>query len=430
MRRLLLGTTLLVLVVAPAHAQNSTSPVPDFSGTVFAPGPLDYAKPPFGYKGSRFYTVEFRTTAAAARALVPAPLEAGPDSILQFVFAHHRIVEPADLEYLEAYLAVPVSYRGKPGTYLPVLYLDDAAAVTGGREIWGFNKYPAEFQVREEDDALRVSISRAGTTLIQAEFRLSGDVTPPGPVESYSYNIKHIQSVERGAPPAVRQLTGLPMNFHTTRLRPAAASLTFSGLPPYEPWDRIPILNVVRAWFSEQDFTLGYGEVLESLQPREPGVSADRPAADTVTKILQAYGTAWDNRDAAHFKGVVAPDARYVEAATGNVFVGPEGFARYMAATFAGSKDSQTKNTSTIFDGNTLVTEWVWSGVHTGSWLGETPTGREFSIPGITVVEVKDGMIQRVADYWDLYTWLHQLGYLPTLEEFGQSILADSASSR
>jgi hypothetical protein len=41
------------------------------------------------------------------------------------------------------------------------------------------------------------------------------------------------------------------------------------------------------------------------------------------------------------------------------------------------------------------------------------------SIRGSTVIELRDGKISRVADYWDVATLLRQLGLQPTAEQAG-----------
>lgn len=144
--------------------------------------------------------------------------------------------------------------------------------------------------------------------------------------------------------------------------------------------------------------------------------------SDTVVAVLQTWAEAWETHDTSLFAKVIAPDARVVEMPTGRVFVGPDGFSEYLEGTFSGSSGSTFEMKSFAFGNNTLTTEWVWSGVHSSSFMGEEPTGREFAVPGVSVVEVREGLIRRVSDYWDLYTWLRQLGLLPPLDQLRESI--------
>lgn len=251
---LLLGLAAATLP-EPSNAQ-------DFRGTL-----LDrdwFPAPPYAFEGSRYYTVEFLTSSAAIRALVPPPLAVGADSTVAMSFIRHRVVEPDPMEYLEAYLGVPVSYRGRVGTYMPVLALDRFDAIFTGREVWGFNKLEADFDFQETPDGARILVAHGDIPLMQATFVLGGEMDPPAPQPRYVFNVKRLPGMAAGDPPAFRQLTGLLSEIHVSRLRPAEATLVL-GSVPYMPLDRIPILKVVRATFTEISFTLGEnGEVLES----------------------------------------------------------------------------------------------------------------------------------------------------------------------
>ncbi len=53
------------------------------------------------------------------------------------------------------------------------------------------------------------------------------------------------------------------------------------------------------------------------------------------------------------------------------------------------------------------------TGTHTGDLPDLPATGKSFSIRGATIAEVSAGRIVRAADYWDLATFLRQLGVMP-----------------
>jgi steroid delta-isomerase-like uncharacterized protein len=60
-----------------------------------------------------------------------------------------------------------------------------------------------------------------------------------------------------------------------------------------------------------------------------------------------------------------------------------------------------------------VVVRWSQTGTHTGPFMGITPTGREFTITGIDIHQLRDG---RMAEHWhvvDLYGLLQQLGVIP-----------------
>jgi predicted ester cyclase len=49
-------------------------------------------------------------------------------------------------------------------------------------------------------------------------------------------------------------------------------------------------------------------------------------------------------------------------------------------------------------------------GTHTGPLQDIAPTGRSVALPGCNVIELRDGLIYREADYFDTATMLKQLG--------------------
>ena len=235
----------------------------DFSGTHLASTSLSYPMPPFTYEGSRVVSVAFRTSPEVIRAMVPEPLVPDAASELSVAIVHHHIVAPMPLSYYEAFLVVPVSHDGTPGQYIPVLYLDDAAAITGGREIWGFSKFGGEIQIVEQDGEVRATVQQGGVTLIDVSVRPGDPLVPiPETPNSPLFNVKIVPSVEEGAPPDVLQLTSTTLGDPTvTVLRPGTGTLSF-GSTPLDPLGSIPVLEILGASWYEYDFTLDYGEVI------------------------------------------------------------------------------------------------------------------------------------------------------------------------
>jgi steroid delta-isomerase-like uncharacterized protein len=53
--------------------------------------------------------------------------------------------------------------------------------------------------------------------------------------------------------------------------------------------------------------------------------------------------------------------------------------------------------------------EWIFGGKDVGMWK----TGKPFAVPGVSVIDVKNGRISRNLDYYDMATVMKQLGVLP-----------------
>jgi steroid delta-isomerase-like uncharacterized protein len=66
-----------------------------------------------------------------------------------------------------------------------------------------------------------------------------------------------------------------------------------------------------------------------------------------------------------------------------------------------------------VSEGNRVVVRWSQTGIHSGNFMGIPPTGREFTIAGIDIHELRDG---RMAEHWhvvDQLALLQQLGVIP-----------------
>jgi steroid delta-isomerase-like uncharacterized protein len=66
-----------------------------------------------------------------------------------------------------------------------------------------------------------------------------------------------------------------------------------------------------------------------------------------------------------------------------------------------------------VAEGDRVVVRWCQTGTHTGPFMGIPPSGRQFTITGIDIHELRDG---RMAEHWhvvDLYGLLQQLGAIP-----------------
>lgn len=60
--------------------------------------------------------------------------------------------------------------------------------------------------------------------------------------------------------------------------------------------------------------------------------------------------------------------------------------------------------------GDVVVTEHTMRGTHLGEFRDIPPTGRRINVAACNVAEVRDGKIYRERDYYDMLTFLHQLG--------------------
>jgi steroid delta-isomerase-like uncharacterized protein len=68
-----------------------------------------------------------------------------------------------------------------------------------------------------------------------------------------------------------------------------------------------------------------------------------------------------------------------------------------------------------IAEGETVMTRWSCRGTHKGDLSGIAPTGKQFTISGITVGRLANGKIAESYVNWDALGLMQQLGVVPEL---------------
>lgn len=146
-----------------------------------------------------------------------------------------------------------------------------------------------------------------------------------------------------------------------------------------------------------------------------------KPRQDTPTafEIVSQVVVAMSARDAETLQALHA-ETFIIDWVHGDAFENPpssvEESAAFFPTWFAGFDDSDYEVTRTIAADDVVVTEWVFTGTNTGP-LGPPvfeqrlePTGRTIQFRGVTLYDVRDGLIQRETIYMDLATLIVELG--------------------
>ena len=69
----------------------------------------------------------------------------------------------------------------------------------------------------------------------------------------------------------------------------------------------------------------------------------------------------------------------------------------------------------TLAEGEAVMTRWSCRGTHKGELNGMAPTGKQFTISGITVGRLANGKITESFVSWDALGLMQQLGAVPEL---------------
>lgn len=118
-----------------------------------------------------------------------------------------------------------------------------------------------------------------------------------------------------------------------------------------------------------------------------------------------------NSRDIDALDEVVAED--YLDhAAFPGQAPGREGLKQRVTTLFS-ALDPQWTIHDMIAERDIVVVRWSHTGTHRGEFLGIEPTGRQFTIKGIDVYRVRDGLL---AEHWnvvDIFGFYQQIGLIP-----------------
>ena len=172
-----------------------------------------YPPGPYRFVNREYLIITYRTDPAKLRAVVPEPLELDQrEALVKYEFI--RMPDSNGFgDYTESGQVIPVSFRGRKGSYTHCMFLNDEGPIAGGRELWGF---PEEARAADAADRDRHAGRNPGLRPASGRDRDDGLQAPrsrPGASQGFA----------RGAE--------LPAQDHSARRR-HAAHLRACRIPP------------------------------------------------------------------------------------------------------------------------------------------------------------------------------------------------------
>jgi acetoacetate decarboxylase len=221
-----------------------------------------YPRGPYRFVNREFLNLTYRTDPEKLRAVVPAPLEIG-DPIVKYEFI--RMPDSTGFgDYTESGQVIPVTFRGKKGSYSHSMFLNDEGPLAGGRELWGFPKKLAEPSLRVETDTLVGTLDygriRIATGTMGYKYQPTDPATVRASLEAPNYLLKIIPHVDGS--PRICELVEYYLTDITLKgawTGPGALELYAHALAPVA---ELPVLEVLSATHIVADLTLGLGKVV------------------------------------------------------------------------------------------------------------------------------------------------------------------------
>jgi steroid delta-isomerase-like uncharacterized protein len=129
-------------------------------------------------------------------------------------------------------------------------------------------------------------------------------------------------------------------------------------------------------------------------------------------QMFKEYLAAWNAHDLDKIASFFTEDCVYENIPRGQTYRGKDELKAWAKGAFDAIPAFKLDVTSLFASGDWAACEWVMTGTQTGALPDLPATGKNFSVRGASIAQLKDGKILRNADYWDMAAFLGQLGVM------------------
>ena len=221
-----------------------------------------YPRPPYRFLNREYFIISYETDFDALRAVVPEPLRVD-EPIVKFEVM--RMPDSTGFgDYTESGQVIPVTYEGRPGSYVHAMFLDNHSPIAGGRELWGFPKKLGSPKLMVASDTLVGTLDYGPVRIATATMGFKHREVPADAVlrslAEPNYMLKVIPHVDGS--PRVCEL----VRYHTVdvTLKGAWSGPASLELHPHAlaPLAALPVRRVISAMHFITDLTLALGTVV------------------------------------------------------------------------------------------------------------------------------------------------------------------------
>ncbi|MFS1917988.1 MULTISPECIES: acetoacetate decarboxylase [unclassified Vibrio] len=221
-----------------------------------------YTVAPNRFVNREYFIITYETEPEALERVLPPGLEA-PHAIVKYEFM--RMPDSSGFGcFQESGQVIPITFEGKPGSYVHSMFLDCHPPIAAGREIWGFPKKLGSPNLEVDGDTLlgtldygkiRIAMGTMGFKYQELDkARVQEELGGP------NFLVKSIPDVNGS--PAICQLVRYYMtdiNVKWAYMGPGALELHAHAMAPV---NALPVKRVISASHFVADLTLPYGEVV------------------------------------------------------------------------------------------------------------------------------------------------------------------------
>jgi acetoacetate decarboxylase len=221
-----------------------------------------YPPGPYRFRQREYLIIAYRTDEKKLRELVPEPLQV-EETVVKYEFI--RMPDSTGFgDYTESGQVIPVSFKGRKGSYSHCMFLNDEPPIAGGRELWGFPKKLANRSLRAEVDTFVGTLDygpvRVATGTMGYKHEPANLAAVKVSLQAPNFLLKiipHVDGTARICELVEYRLTDIELK--GAWVGPGALDLHAHALAPVA---ELPVLEVLSATHIIADLTLGLGEVV------------------------------------------------------------------------------------------------------------------------------------------------------------------------
>jgi len=131
--------------------------------------------------------------------------------------------------------------------------------------------------------------------------------------------------------------------------------------------------------------------------------------------VRRLFEELWNKGNLSVADQLFSPNYAHHDPSTPDFGRGPESERKRATLYRTAFPDLQLTIEDIIAEGETVMTRWSCHGTHKGDLSGIAPTGKQFTISGVTIARLTNGKLAEGYVNWDALGLMQQLGVAPEL---------------
>jgi steroid delta-isomerase-like uncharacterized protein len=129
-------------------------------------------------------------------------------------------------------------------------------------------------------------------------------------------------------------------------------------------------------------------------------------------ELLEGWAAGWSSGDVERAVELFVDDCVYEDVPLGVVNRGKDELRAFGAGFLAAVPDFAVRLMHVVSAGDKAGVEWVMRGTQTGDLPDMPASHRTFEVRGASMFELRGDRLATCRDYWDMATFLRQLGFI------------------